>query len=234
MGLYYLQSRYYDANIGRFINADGVVSGIGKSIKGYNPYSYCFNNPMLLSDEEGSWPKFKDSVKWFADKHIKPVVKGIQKAFSRMKGTYSTGGTISGFVGIGVGVQGGMSIDSKGNVALQGTFIRGFSSNCGGSITAYNTRTNAPSIDNLNGPGYQIGGSYGFFVEGFPVCVGADFNIIPNEDANEMYLGVSRCGGIGIPGLEMHVEYGTTETWGKTQFNVFNAARDIYIGIMEW
>ena len=34
-GLYYLQSRYYNPTIGRFINADGIV-GTGGSLIGYN------------------------------------------------------------------------------------------------------------------------------------------------------------------------------------------------------
>lgn len=35
-GLYYLQSRYYDPEIGRFINADGIIAGVNGSIQEYN------------------------------------------------------------------------------------------------------------------------------------------------------------------------------------------------------
>ena len=56
-GFYYLQSRYYDPEIGRFINADGEISGVGGDIRGYNLFSYCFNNPVNMSDSTGSWPK---------------------------------------------------------------------------------------------------------------------------------------------------------------------------------
>ena len=55
-GLYYLNSRYYDAGVGRFLNADKVVAGVGQDVKGYNLYVYCFNNPVNMSDPTGGWP----------------------------------------------------------------------------------------------------------------------------------------------------------------------------------
>ena len=58
LGLYYLQTRYYDSNIGRFINADGVISGANGSLHGFNLYAYCFNNPVLLTDSSGGWPQW--------------------------------------------------------------------------------------------------------------------------------------------------------------------------------
>ena len=51
-GLYYLSSRYYDANTGRFINADGVVSS-GQGLSSYNMFSYCGNNPVNRCDPSG-------------------------------------------------------------------------------------------------------------------------------------------------------------------------------------
>lgn len=55
-GFYYLTSRYYDAEIGRFVNADNAISGTGESVQGYNLFAYCFNNPVKMSDETGHWP----------------------------------------------------------------------------------------------------------------------------------------------------------------------------------
>ena len=46
LGLYYLQTRYYDSNIGRFINADGYIS-TGTGLLGYNMYAYCNNNHVM-------------------------------------------------------------------------------------------------------------------------------------------------------------------------------------------
>lgn len=57
-GFYYLQSRYYNPEIGRFINADGQISGVGGNLLGYNQFAYCFNNPVNMSDPAGNWPQF--------------------------------------------------------------------------------------------------------------------------------------------------------------------------------
>ena len=50
-GLYYLNERYYDPEIGRFISADETLDG------GYNLFEYCYNNPVILYDPNGCAPK---------------------------------------------------------------------------------------------------------------------------------------------------------------------------------
>ena len=52
-GLYYLQSRYYDPEIGRFINVDSYIS-TGQGLLGYNMFSYCNNNPVIYADTLGN------------------------------------------------------------------------------------------------------------------------------------------------------------------------------------
>ncbi|MBQ6542038.1 MAG: RHS repeat-associated core domain-containing protein, partial [Lachnospiraceae bacterium] len=54
-GLYYLQSRYYDPETGRFVNAD-VFASTGDSNIACNMFAYCLNNPVNLTDAEGTWP----------------------------------------------------------------------------------------------------------------------------------------------------------------------------------
>ena len=56
LGLYYLQTRYYDSVTGRFINADGYVS-TGQGMLGNNMFAYCNNNPVMFTDPTGEWPK---------------------------------------------------------------------------------------------------------------------------------------------------------------------------------
>ncbi len=51
--LYYLNSRYYNPEWGRFINADGII-GTSESYLGYNLYAYCENNPIINVDSEGN------------------------------------------------------------------------------------------------------------------------------------------------------------------------------------
>ena len=57
-GLYYLNSRYYNPVSGRFINADGQMSGTSGELLGNNLFAYCFNNPVNFSDNEGNWPSW--------------------------------------------------------------------------------------------------------------------------------------------------------------------------------
>ena len=55
-GFYYLQSRYYDPAIHRWINSDSLI-GQAENIQGTNLFSYCFNNPVNMTDSTGNWPK---------------------------------------------------------------------------------------------------------------------------------------------------------------------------------
>ena len=52
-GWYYLQSRYYNPQWGRFLNADGYVS-TGTGLIGFNMYAYCDNNPVMYVDPFGT------------------------------------------------------------------------------------------------------------------------------------------------------------------------------------
>ena len=55
--LYYLQSRYYDSYVGRFINADDVstVTASMDALTDKNLFSYCDNNPVMRTDEDGEF-----------------------------------------------------------------------------------------------------------------------------------------------------------------------------------
>lgn len=52
-GFYYVESRYYDSAIRRFINADSVLS-TGQGVTGHNAYVYCGNNPVVRADIGGN------------------------------------------------------------------------------------------------------------------------------------------------------------------------------------
>ena len=51
-GFYYLQSRYYDTAICRFINADRYTD-TGEKLVGYNMFVYCNNNSIVYTDFSG-------------------------------------------------------------------------------------------------------------------------------------------------------------------------------------
>ena len=65
---YYLQSRYYDPLVGRFINVDGYVS-TGQGLIGNNMFAYCNNNPVMYVDPTGGLFEFiKDAWNWITEK----------------------------------------------------------------------------------------------------------------------------------------------------------------------
>ena len=76
-GFYYLQSRYYDPAIGRFINADSYASTDMVGLLSTNMFSYCENNPVMRVDPTGkfwdildcfmaalSWEEFVSNPSW--------------------------------------------------------------------------------------------------------------------------------------------------------------------------
>lgn len=54
-GFYYLQSRYYDSKVGRFINADNItfISNCDTKLN-LNLFTYCNNNPVNMCDPYGN------------------------------------------------------------------------------------------------------------------------------------------------------------------------------------
>ena len=54
-GLYYLNARYYDPEIGRFISPDSIDYLDPESINGLNIYVYCGNNPIMYVDPNGNF-----------------------------------------------------------------------------------------------------------------------------------------------------------------------------------
>ena len=69
--LYYLMSRYYDPQTGRFLNADGLEYLDPETLGGLNLYAYCLNNPIKYSDKYGFAP---DWINWL----ILPFLSGLQ------------------------------------------------------------------------------------------------------------------------------------------------------------
>lgn len=54
-GFYYLQSRYYDPTVGRWINVDSILS-TEYGLLGYDLFAYCNNDPVNNIDQSGQSP----------------------------------------------------------------------------------------------------------------------------------------------------------------------------------
>ena len=57
IGLYYLNSRYYDPSTGRFISSDAsaVISATPTALTDKNLFAYCDNNPIMRRDDGGEF-----------------------------------------------------------------------------------------------------------------------------------------------------------------------------------
>jgi len=89
--LYYLNSRFYNSNIGRFINADGLLGQQG-NILGHNMYAYTQNNPIMFVDPSGYlWKPFQKIRDAF-----KGTIGAISKKVSRTVNSFVEG--VTGFV----------------------------------------------------------------------------------------------------------------------------------------
>lgn len=111
-GLYYLQSRYYNPETGRFISADGNFGPNGNAI-GHNSYAYTKNSPILYTDPDGEWGGIDDLIagavgavvgvvgQYASDVYDNIVTDGFSVDSFKPSSSWETyaGAAIGGFVG---------------------------------------------------------------------------------------------------------------------------------------
>ena len=102
-GFYFLQSRYYDPDTCRFINADGAIADVGGDVLGYNLFAYCFNNPINMEDPNGNWAVLKELAN-----RVKYAVTTTFRIFTLPLTALEVK------VGVGVGIGGEFSAKVKG------------------------------------------------------------------------------------------------------------------------
>ena len=229
--MYDLRNRMYDPARSRFLSPDVMVAS-GRSSRDSNVYAYCGCGPVGNIDIDGNW-WLETCIDWVSDNIIEPVVEGVEgvvnsakEAISNIDFTFSVGININVSVGIwAFNLQGGLSFDSKGNIAVQGSFTGGAttSGEISASAVVYRMLTNAPTIYHLEDLSYQVGGSVsGLPLFGLPIgTLGAELNIIPNTEGG-FYKGITWSGGVGVritedgfapsTGVELHAEWGNTKT----------------------
>ena len=98
--MYYLQSRYYDPAIGRFINADCYAS-TGQGFVGCNMFAYCNNNPINYNDPDGCFVPpliigliavpviLLATIAFISDPQFQYAVSQVQSSTSNLRHTIS-------------------------------------------------------------------------------------------------------------------------------------------------
>ncbi|MCM1286352.1 MAG: polymorphic toxin-type HINT domain-containing protein [Acetobacter sp.] len=120
-GYYYLQSRYYDASICRFINADIIeMAQVSKNtINGANIFAYCDNNPINNSDPDGclkipNWVKIAIGVGGIVAAVIATIASGgaalpaLISVLKKVAGAMAISMAIEGIIGYIVGGRQGL------------------------------------------------------------------------------------------------------------------------------
>lgn len=75
--LYFLKTRYYDPEIGRFITIDSIDYLAPDTINGLNLYAYCKNNPIFYMDNTGYFA-FASAIK---RTFVKELIAGFDHKF---------------------------------------------------------------------------------------------------------------------------------------------------------
>ena len=156
-GFYYVSSRYYDPEIGRWINADNRISGVGGDVLGYNMFAYCMNNPVNMSDPSGGWPKWLETAVKVASVvvAVTAVVVMVTTVSAVSAGTAAPGALLGASVFLGAalsGINGGVANEAKGNSYING-YLGGAT---GGAIQAACSKTPAGTIVG-GGAGVTVG-----------------------------------------------------------------------------
>ena len=240
--MYYLQSRYYDPELGRFINADGLINN---SFKGLNQFAYCVINPVNCIDQTGKWGERiknifagvvnavedaaidagKFVIKRFVKNYLKPRVDYAEVWYKFfVRGTSAVSVNLSGAFGVAGSASAGVAIGHDGDVGMY------YSAGIGGGIPSFSggvgiSFTNAPSITNLNGIGTQTGGS----ISMGSLNIGADVSIFNNN--GNTYSGVGAVVGIGVKPIPVELHSVITQTT-VISFNLFESSDTFYQIIM--
>ena len=85
-GLYYLNSRYYDPETYRFLNADGIYD-TRTGMLSHNMFAYCNNNPVNMVDSTGSGPIW-NSIKGAFQQGWKKVLDLVVDLSKKSKNQY--------------------------------------------------------------------------------------------------------------------------------------------------
>lgn len=122
LGFYYLESRYYDQNIRRFISPDEVdFLGANGDLSGFNLYAYCSNDPVNYYDPSGNVAIWASILIGAAIGFVTTVIKDYINDGSLFNGDVSqweyVGSILGGAIGgLGTGLVTTVLASGVGNV----------------------------------------------------------------------------------------------------------------------
>ena len=211
-GLYYLQTRYYDPEIGRFITIDSTKFLDSFIINGLNLYAYSANNPVMNMDPFGTdWNSFWTGLKNGWNKFWKGVGDTLKKV----------GNDIKNFFVNTFGVT--VSVSNSYNAMTSDTIFGGMETgvNSGGMI--YQSGDNTPINLNITLPsewwkiwefkvGIQVNindGGFNFGVSPLEIGFAVSFNHVTYD----IFFGLNK---IGLTMSE-------TESFANWQFGAYQS-----------
>jgi len=214
-GLYYLMTRYYDPEIGRFISADALAYLAPETINGLNLYAYCYNNPVMGYDPDGTWSWsaiFKVAV--VATIVVAAIVVAVASAGTAV-GAIAAGAAIGGAVGA---VSGGVTSavdaaangDNIGEAIADGIFWGGLSGAASGALAATPVGLGGQIVANAAISGTQYLAQTAVNGDSFDII---DFGISVAGGAFSGYVGGAGLNPEGFKTMEL-----------VTSFNFYNSA----------
>jgi len=120
--MYYLNSRYYVPEIGRFLNSDGLLGQIG-DLQSTNMYAYCANNPVMHTDSTGYWFGLDDAIAFLVG-GVAGVVGQLISDVIKLAITGEWQGTwesyVGSFIGYGIGAVSTLYLGPAAGFAIGG------------------------------------------------------------------------------------------------------------------
>ena len=135
-GWYYLNSRYYDPNVGRFLSPDNanLLLASPRALTDKNLYAYCDNNPVMRTDDNGDfWHIAVGGLLGGLIGGIAQVASNIiegENAFDGVGAAFISGAASGALASTGVGIVGSIvgnaGISMAENVVTQVIDNNGF------------------------------------------------------------------------------------------------------------
>ena len=242
-GFYYLQSRYYDPEICRFISADNLelVPTLSQTAGQLNLYAYCNNNPVMYSDPSGEFALTAFAISMIigvgSGMLFGGVVSGIT-AYQEGRRGWELFGSIAGGVITGGAMGAAMVLGGAAGLAATGASIAGYSLSAGAALglsVAIGAGANTMSYLIVNGShndknitlqgtikSFVCGGFQGglTFVSGFIGGKNGLFNKLGNFNTIDAFY-VNMLANTGKISSLAALFYGTSMLFGDTLTKLF-------------